>query len=659
MNKRIAVFLPAAGLGERLRPITNHLPKPLLPVLGKPVIEIILERLAPVCSGGIGINLHYKGEMVREWAENSQYAGRAVFFPEDPILGTGGALKNAREFLSGGLFLVHNADILLEIDFHRLMETHISEGNIATLVTHRHPRLSNVVLDGEDLVTGVENPGESRPDPARAGRKTAYTGIALYSPGILDFLPDGVSHATQAWVAASAAGRRVRALDFTGCRWNDIGTPATYAAAILQSLSLNGETVYRSPEARCGDIEADGYLVLESGCKVENGSRLRNCVLMPGARVSGDHENRIIGPDYILELSGSEMQPPLHAAEKKRVFLSDPLFARRFRRFSGGGRPGLAGDKAFDAALVGFGGSDRRYFRVRSGGESVILMECHPDDPDFERHIEYTAFFLKAGVPVPALLAVDWKGKRALFEDLGDCSLYSYLKLPRERGLIAEIYRGIMGVLAGLHTRAYRGIGECPLLAARRFDYDHLRWETDYFLERFVKGLPGRPARNLSGLEKDFHELASLVDSFPKTVIHRDFQSQNVMITKGTIPRVIDYQGARIGPPAYDLASVLWDPYCMLDAGLREEMLSYYAGLRRAADGSFSEDGFRETILPCRLQRHMQALGAYGFLSGAKGKKYFLKHVPNALRLLKEDIAGADGAFPELSGLLEGLDYPF
>ena len=89
------IFLPAAGLGERLRPITNHLPKPLLPVLGRSLIEIILERLTAVCSGKIGINLYYKAGMLRDWAANSNYGDRIRFFPEDPILGTGGALKNA------------------------------------------------------------------------------------------------------------------------------------------------------------------------------------------------------------------------------------------------------------------------------------------------------------------------------------------------------------------------------------------------------------------------------------------------------------------------------------------------------------------------------------------------------------------------------------
>ncbi len=148
----INIFLPAAGLGERLRPITNHLPKPLLPILGKPLIEIILERITAVCSGNIGINLHYKPELLRDWAQASRYADRIRFFPEDPILGTGGALKNAEEFLSGSHFLVHNSDILLDIDFERLIDTHLTSGNIATLVTHNHPKYSNVVVDENDLL---------------------------------------------------------------------------------------------------------------------------------------------------------------------------------------------------------------------------------------------------------------------------------------------------------------------------------------------------------------------------------------------------------------------------------------------------------------------------------------------------------------------------
>ncbi len=173
----------------------------------------------------------------------------------------------------------------------------------------------------------VENPGDSRPDPDTIAKKVAYTGIAVYSPEILKFLPSGVSHMTVAWIAAAKAGHRVQTLDVTGAYWNDIGTPASYVASVLDALRENGETVYVSPTAKCGKIGSDGYVVMESGSEVRDGARLRNCIVMPGARVTGRHENRIIGPDYAIDLRETEMQPSIHAREQKRVSLSGPLFA--------------------------------------------------------------------------------------------------------------------------------------------------------------------------------------------------------------------------------------------------------------------------------------------------------------------------------------------
>ena len=651
----VAVFLPAAGLGERLRPVTNHLPKPLLPILGKPIIERTLEKLAAVCDGTIGINLHWKAELLRAWAAASPWRDRIVFFPEDPILGTGGALKNAEALLSRGPFIVHNSDILLEIDFSRLIEAHLSSGNIATLVCHRLPHLSNVVVDKHSQVLDVENPGASKPDPSTIADKVAYTGIAVYAPDILAFLPTGVSHATVAWIAASKAGHKVRAMDFTGCYWNDVGDPTTYTRGVFDALRDDGETVYRSPAARCGRIEIDGYVVVESGSAVRDGSRLTNCVVMPGADVSGSHENAILGPDYAVALSESDMQPALHAVEKKRVALSDPLLAAHW----GSGAPKAGGSSPAaawsDAILIGLGGSERRYFRVRHAGRTAVMMECRPEDPDFERHLVYTDFFARHAVPVPALLSTDNAGKRALFEDLGDAQLYAYLKLPHDRGGIERVYRSVLGSLVTLHATATQHVHECLPLKTRVFDYDYLRWETTYFLDRFVTGLRKREIENRRALDADLHRLAEHVDGVAKTIIHRDFQCQNIMIHAG-VPRFIDYQGARMAPPAYDVASVLWDPYYRLDDSVRERLLGYYVSeMTRSAATAFDEASFMQSLIPCRLQRHMQALGAYGFLSAVKGKKYFLKHVPEALRLLKADVVEVRQEYSALARLIAGL----
>ena len=132
------------------------------------------------------------------------------------------------------------------------------------------------------------------------------------------------------------------------------------------------------------------------------------------------------------------------------------------------------------------------------------------------------------------------------------------------------------------------------------------------------------------------------------------------MIMNGGTPRIIDYQGARIGPPAYDVASILWDPYYRLDDEVRDGLLEYYINgviphFGKGGQGGIFIDNFRDTILPCRLQRHMQALGAYGYLSMVKGKKYFLKHIPEALRLLKEESALTKDEYPELYRLVSAL----
>jgi len=284
---------------------------------------------------------------------------------------------------------------------------------------------------------------------------------------------------------------------------------------------------------------------------------------------------------------------------------------------------------------------------------TAVLMECGKDDPDFDRHISYTAFFAARGVPVPRLLGTDARTKRAVFEDLGDLSLYSFLRYAGP-DRVEEVYRKVIDILVRIHGTATDHVHDCPLLASRIFDYAHLRWETTYFLEQFVSNLRHTAAGDRDALEEDFDLLARNVNSFPPTIIHRDFQCQNIML-HNNVPRVIDYQGARMAPPAYDVASVIWDPYARLDDGMRVRLLEYYLQEMQAASKDFEEKAFLESLVPCRLQRHMQALGAYAFLSQVKGKRYFLRHVPAALRLLAEETALVRTSYPALHDLVRSL----
>jgi NDP-sugar pyrophosphorylase family protein len=619
---KLSIFILAAGLGERLRPITDHIPKPLLPMLGKPILESVLDKVFRLPANKIGINLHHKKEVITNWINQSTFSKIIHLFPENPILGTGGALKNAAPFLSGSTFLVHNSDILSDIDLGKLTDFHLSTNNLVTIAVHDYPEFNKLIIDERGFLKGFEKTNTIRAENLKL---LAFTGIAVYQPEFLKFLPAGVSSVVDAWLKAIDDGYQIGTLDVSGCYWRDIGTPTSYAKAVIDELNKNGEIVYIHPSVdSCKYIEIDGYVVLENRITLVKGISLRNCIMLPGSYTEDNlhYENCILGPGFKIALNESD------------------LFD-----LSGGN----------NSFLIGTGGSDRKYYRSKRNDKSVVIMHCLTNDPDFKRHIEYTRFFLKYSIPVPTLIEADPEKMHAFFEDLGDLSLYSYLKCPREEEQKEKIYKQVIDVLVLIHTGATEHVSQCPLLKNRIFDYEHLRWETSYFIERFVEGIKKINIKNLSTLNDEFHRLAIKVDSFHKTVIHRDFQSQNIMITRRGIPRLLDYQGARIGPPAYDVVSIVWDPYYHLDNNMRIRLLNYYIYKMTERSHGFTENDFRGTLLPCRLQRHMQALGAYGFLSSEKGKKYFLKYVPEGLRMLKEDVSLSKDEYPGLYNLVMDL----
>jgi NDP-sugar pyrophosphorylase family protein/aminoglycoside/choline kinase family phosphotransferase len=639
MNK-INVFIPAAGLGERLRPITNHIPKPLIPVLGRPAIQRVLDNISALPVNKIGINLHHKKEAIEEWVRRCPLNKKITLFPEEKILGTGGALKNAEGFLKEGPFFVHNSDILSDIHLNGLLEHHQSSNNLVTLAIHDYPKFNSVVVDENGFFAGVDVYRPSpRPSPLRgeggsSRRMLAFTGIAVYESGFLDYLPNGKSSVVDAWLRAAAEGRKIGTFDVSGCCWSDIGSPDAYAATVFELLRREGETVYIHPSIeKCADADMQGHVVIEEGCLLEGKISLKNCIVLPGGRAGAIYPERhrhelplqsncILGPDFKITLNETEI-----------LKISDD-----------------------GKQLIGTGGSDRKYFRTREGSKTFVLMQCREDDPDFERQIEYTRLFQKHSVPVPELIEADIDQKKAVLEDAGDISLYSWLKCPRDRADIENIYRQIINMMVLIHTEVTDDISACPLLENRIFDYDHFRWETDYFIKRFAEGVRNINVSILPVIDEELHQLAVKADAVPKAVIHRDFQSQNIMVMKGQELRLIDYQGARLGPPAYDVASLLWDPYYRLEDEMRVRLLDDYIDKMKAhCSGKFDDDIFRDSLILCRLQRHMQALGAYGFLSLVKGKKYFQKYMPEGIRLLKDDACHVKDEYPELYKLIMGL----
>lgn len=637
--ENIRAFILAAGFGERLRPITNHIPKPLLPLLGKPIIEKILERVSSLQVSHTAINMHYKAEMIQQYIAGSSYADKVSLFREETVLGTGGALKNAASFLKESVSLVHNGDILSNINLERLIEEHCHKGNAVTLAVHDCDRYNNVLIDDAGYLKSV---GTKQSADSDRGRTTAFMGIAVYSPEFLDVLPPGNSSVVAGWLKALSSGQRVGTVDFTGSLWSDIGTPDAYYRAVMDELRREGETVYIHPSITCQDITISNA-VIERDCTVAGPAVIKNAMVLPDAKIiSGDYiENQIAGPDFRIEIKKPHIM--LNSREFK---YSNSLIIKTYY-----------GESAGKLAIseIGSGGSDRAYFRIRDKDRNAVFMACPGSDKDYERQMAYTKFFRKHAVPVPVLFLEDAEKRQALFEDLGDLTLYSWSKCRKRPDAVADMYRKVLDILITLHSNVSRSASECDLLQSHVFDYDHLRWETNYFLERFVFSITGSDLKSSNDLLKEFDSLAMKVDSFPKRIVHRDFQSQNIMITEGCVPRLVDYQGARVGPPAYDVASLLWDPYCRLEDDLRNDLLAYYVDSMKASEDNFSETDFMATILPCRLQRHMQALGAYGFLTTVKGKGYFLKHVPQALDYLCRETALAQEEYPILYNLVKSL----
>lgn len=270
---------------------------------------------------------------------------------------------------------------------------------------------------------------------------------------------------------------------------------------------------------------------------------------------------------------------------------------------------------------VEHGGSDRRYWRGEGAAEGLILASYGEEKAENAVYARCADFLRERGVTVPAVVAHDETGRRMLMEDAGREDLWSRRgEAWTTRG---AFYRAALEEVARLHA-----IDADEAAAARvlrePFDEALYRWEQDYFFTNFLGEGSAELWRREVPLEKQARELAAL----PRVPVHRDFQSQNVMLREGRVA-LIDFQGMRAGVGAYDVASLVYDPYVEMTPEQRAELCAFYAGLRGE-----SFDEWTAVFRAAARQRLMQALGAYEFLGRVKGKPTFLAHIPAAAERL-------------------------
>lgn len=300
------------------------------------------------------------------------------------------------------------------------------------------------------------------------------------------------------------------------------------------------------------------------------------------------------------------------------------------------------------------GGSDRKYYRIALCGEGSLILVKYGNQREENRHYCDIAAFLSAlDVRVPAIYHHDPQEGLIWMEDLGEIDLWQFRDQPWE--VRRSLYRSALTQVVRLHTRGHHVTGPSLPRFEIAFDTELYRWEQRYFFENCAERYFGiAPAVLDAGCGREaLDAIAVRLAALPRVLVHRDFQSQNIMILDGQAC-LIDFQGMRPGLGAYDLASLLYDPYVTLSATEREELLLTTEGLYAEA-GAPVGPGFRETVDLCALQRLMQALGAYGFLGLVKEHPQFLAHIPPALASLREIAARIPGleAFCALLARLE------
>jgi mannose-1-phosphate guanylyltransferase len=307
----------AAGLGTRLRPLTYEMPKPMVPVLNRPIMDHILELLKRHRFEELIANLSYlPGQLRERFGDGSAYGVSLEWSFEEELLGTAGGVRNVREFFGDSPFLVMAADALTDVDLGALRAAHESNGGIATLTVTQVADTSEygVVVTGSD---GRIQGFQEKPDPAEALSNLASCMIYVLEPEIFDYFPDEpeIDFALDVFPALLENDVPFHVHE-TSAYWNDVGSLGEFRQGNFDALAgeveidhgaeAAGDGVLRAPGAILPDgaeieapvligagaeIDADvvleGPVVIGDGCRIGRGARLKRTVLLPETEVPG------------------------------------------------------------------------------------------------------------------------------------------------------------------------------------------------------------------------------------------------------------------------------------------------------------------------------------------------------------------------------------
>jgi N-acetylmuramate 1-kinase len=280
-------------------------------------------------------------------------------------------------------------------------------------------------------------------------------------------------------------------------------------------------------------------------------------------------------------------------------------------------------------------GSKRAFYRLSAEQGSFIVMEYTPSDMAAEKenlsYLKIGEHLLGKGIPVACIFRYDLKHGWFIMEDLGERNLQEIAISTEGR---SDVYKRVLELLVKLQIEGREDFNTQWCAHTERYDRFLMeRHESGYFLTYFVQGFLGLEP-DLTALTGSFSHLscmASLADG--DFFLHRDFQSRNLMV-RGDRIGIVDWQGARLGPLQYDLASLLIDPYVGLRGEERHHLYGYYLALIEKRLPGVSSS-FSRHYPYLAIQRNLQILGAFSYLGSVLGKRWFLEYIPSALRSLE------------------------
>lgn len=240
----------AAGLGTRLRPLTDDRPKALVTVAGRTLLEIALRRLRAFGVSEAIVNAHHHAEMIVEYLKaNDNFGMRIELSREEKLLDTGGGLRQAAWFFSGSLqepFFLHNVDVISTIDLGRMMRFHTEQKALITLAVQQRESSRHLLFNEDGLLCGrrTGRAANATPQPeeivrsAKRLKALAFSGIHVISPQIFDRMEGtGAFSIIDSYLRLAAQDEKIAAFRADECYWRDLGRPESLAQAKLDFKS--------------------------------------------------------------------------------------------------------------------------------------------------------------------------------------------------------------------------------------------------------------------------------------------------------------------------------------------------------------------------------------------------------------------------------------